>query len=205
MAELLLGNKIGRWTIIGLSLNPRKLYCKCDCGNKKDVYKYSLSSNKSLSCGCLAKEKLKKEKIKHGLVEHPLYNIWCDIKKRCYNLKYKQYKDYGGRGIIMHNEWKINFKCFYDWSIHNGYGKKLQIDRINNNGNYEPNNCRYITQLENANNKRNNCIVIYNNTRKTAAEWGRETGIRKESIARRVRKGFIGAEAIYGKLAYTNK
>jgi hypothetical protein len=205
MAELKIGDKISRWTIIGESLIKGYIFCKCECGNKKDVNKSSLLRNKSKSCGCFCIEKLKKDKTKHGLVKHPLYSVWCDIKKRCNYAKNKQYNDYGGRGISVYNEWNNDFKSFYDWSINNGYKKGLQIDRINNNGNYEPLNCRYVSQLENANNKRNNCYILYNNIIKTAAEWSRETGIRKESISRRARKGLVGIEAIYGKKFCINR
>ena len=85
-----------------------------------------------------------------------LYSRWLGIKNRCYNVHFKQYKDYGGRGIKVCDEWLYNFKAFYDWSIENGYSPELQIDRINNDGNYEPNNCRWVTRKVNMNNTRRN-------------------------------------------------
>lgn len=83
---------------------------------------------------------------------HSLYDKWTNIKQRCYNPNVKNYHRYGGRGIIICDEWKDNYKAFHDWSIQNGYEEGLEIDRIDNNGNYEPSNCRYITCAENIRN-----------------------------------------------------
>jgi len=88
----------------------------------------------------------------HGLRRHPLYEIWAGMKGRCNNEKELCYKNYGGRGIEVCLGWKIDFKLFYDWSLENGYEKGLQLDRIDNDGNYEPGNCRWVTQYENVNN-----------------------------------------------------
>lgn len=88
-------------------------------------------------------------KITHDLSKHPLYSRWQGIKQRCYNKKEKKYKDYGGRGISMCDEWRHEFTAFYDWCMSNGFNNNLHIDRINNDGNYEPNNCQFITLEEN--------------------------------------------------------
>ena len=96
----------------------------------------------------------KHKNYKHGLCEHPLYNVWKNMKKRCYNKNVYNYKSYGGRGIIVCDEWRNNFKAFYDWALNNDYEKGLEIDRVDNDGNYEPSNCRFVTRSENQKNKR---------------------------------------------------
>lgn len=92
---------------------------------------------------------------KHGLRKHPLYNVWWNMKTRCYRKNYKQYKDWGGRGIRVCEKWINNFVSFYNWAIKNGHAKGLVIDRIDNNGNYEPSNCRFVTRAISGQNKRN--------------------------------------------------
>ena len=93
---------------------------------------------------------------RHGMKHTRIYETWCGMKKRCYNPNSKSYKDYGERGIVVCDEWKNDFLSFYNWSVQNGYGENLQIDRIDTNGNYEPSNCRWITHAEQQRNRRNN-------------------------------------------------
>ena len=91
---------------------------------------------------------------KHGLYYHLLHGVWHGMKQRCYYKKNKYYEDYGGRGICVCDEWRNNFKKFYDWATKSGWKKGLYIDRINNNGNYEPENCRFVTPSESNKNRR---------------------------------------------------
>ena len=112
------------------------------------------------------------------------------MKKRCYNPNYSQFELYGGRGISMCNEWKENFLSFYNWSMANGYNDKLSIDRIDFNGNYEPNNCKWSTNIEQANNKRNNHFITYNNETHTIAEWERKLGLYKGAVGSRLSRGW---------------
>jgi hypothetical protein len=95
-----------------------------------------------------------KLRLKHGCCKNPLYSVWDDMKRRCYNPERKQYKDWGGRGIIVCKEWLKDPIVFIEWAEKNGYKKGLSFDRIDNNGNYEPNNCRFITKKENGQKKR---------------------------------------------------
>lgn len=139
--------------------------CQCDCGNMIEISRHNLTSSNKKSCGCLKTEKssnwgklsisnirqLGSDALtKHGLRNSRLYNIWFGIKRRCFDFNNKDFKSYGGRGITMCDEWKNDVKCFYDWAIKNGYLETLTIDRIDNDGNYEPNNCRWITKSENS-------------------------------------------------------
>jgi hypothetical protein len=127
--------------------------CVCDCGNELNVRHYSLTTGHTSSCGCYNKSG--KAKVRHGQTGTRLHNIWGAMKQRCNNPNFKQWKDYGGRGIKVCDEWnsKHGFDSFYKWAMDNGYDSKLEIDRIDNDGNYEPNNCRFVTHKENMNNR----------------------------------------------------
>ena len=143
--------KYGRLIIVEERKN--KLLCLCDCGNTKEIYKYDVLSGRTKSCGCLQRERTSKANTKHGKHNNRLYNIWCGMKQRCYYKNHVRYSRYGGRGITVCDEWVNSFKAFYNWAIENGYKEGLSIDRIDNDGNYEPCNCRWVdykTQYENS-------------------------------------------------------
>lgn len=139
-------NKHGRWMWL----------CKCSCGNEKIVSSNALLRGYTKSCGCLDKEKhiTHPNRRTHGQCGTRLYRIWKAMKKRCFNENNSDYKKwYGSHGVTVCNEW-LKFEPFYEWAIVNGYSDDLSIDRINPYGNYEPNNCRWATPKEQANNKR---------------------------------------------------
>lgn len=128
----------------------RKAKFKCYCGNEFITMIHSIKSGNTNSCGCY----YDKTHATHGLAKHPLFAVRNAIKQRCLNPKNTRFHDYGGRGIKICDEWLNDFQKFYDWSIQNGYRKGLQLDRINNDGNYEPSNCRFVTQTINIRNRR---------------------------------------------------
>ena len=137
--------------------------CVCECGNFKEVRQQDLKRGYVKSCGCAL--------IRHSKSHTKLYRVWTGIKSRCYNKNTPNYKDYGNRGITVCEEWLKDFQEFYDWAMNNGYHDGLQIDRIDNNKGYSPNNCRFVTPKKNSNNRRNTIHVTLNNITKTLSEW----------------------------------
>lgn len=122
----------------------------------------------------------------HGTIKNRLYRIWANMKSRCYNPKASRYEHYGGKGVIVCNEWLHDFKTFYDWAMSHGYQDDLSIDRIDVNGNYEPGNCRWESPKGQANNLSVNRKITFNGITKTLAEWAAITGIDRRTIAARL-------------------
>ncbi len=155
------GEKFGKLTIIKES-EPyitskgqiyRQVLCNCMCGNQTIVQLSSLRTGKTKSCGCYRIEVVSKiDRTKHGKTNHPLYQTWCAMKQRCYNISSVKYKDYGGRGIKVCNRWLESFDNFLEDMGERPKG--LSIDRINNDGNYELSNCRWATKQEQTDNRR---------------------------------------------------
>ena len=168
----------------------RQILCKCDCGNEVSVDLRNLISGNSTSCGICNRPNRAR---KHGMKGTRIYNIWKGIKTRCYNEKCHNYSDYGGRGIKMAQEWVNNFDAFYNWSMENNYDDTLTIDRIDNSGNYEPDNCRWVPKSTQSRNRRGNIMI----DGKCLAEICRERNLKYDTIRCRIKYyGYTIEEAL---------
>ena len=165
--------------------------CQCDCGNETIVESYSLKSGKIQSCGCMRIDAI----TKHGKRYTRLYNIWHGMKNRCLCENTTGYENYGGRGIKVCDEW-MEFEPFAEWALSNGYSDELTIDRKDVNGNYCPENCRWVTTLVQGNNRRNNRYFEYDGKINTTTELARNNNMSYSTLFNRLKKGLSIEEAI---------
>lgn len=183
------GQKYGRLTCTG-KYERRGSYiywlCECDCGNKTWVRAQNLASGEVKSCGCA----MEHTNRVHGMSHTRIHNIWSKMIERCYWKDSHAYKDYGGRGITVCEEWRgtEGFIRFYEWSMKNGYSEDLTIDRIDNNKGYSPDNCRWTDKLTQANNTRTNVFYEYGGEKHTVAEWARIYNLPQECLRQRLYK-----------------
>lgn len=172
--------------------------CICDCGKQTTTTGHRLRSGKTKSCGCL-QSRIRKEGIhkSHGMTSTKLYVIWSNMKARCYNPKNTMYKNYGGRGISVCDEWKNSFEDFSEWALKNGYVEGLSIERINVDDGYNPNNCTWITLKEQSlNQRRSHRLTAFGRTQ-TIKEWSEESGIKYDTIERRINQyGWSAEDAV---------
>lgn len=206
MNDIIIGNKYGELTVLEeVPKNIRKdkahrcFECQCSCGNKIEVTANHLKTGHTKSCGCMKSKMCKEANLKHGMTGSRLYETWQHMKRRCNNPKDKLYHRYGGRGITVCDEWseESGFNNFYKWAINNGYSDDLTIDRIDNDGNYEPNNCRWTTRKEQMNNVGYNVFLELNGEKHTIAQWSDILKIKQDTLqARRKYYNFTDEEVL---------
>lgn len=199
MAEFLdlVGNKYGRLEVLKLAekrlSGKRYRYfwlCKCECGEQKTVRTDGLTSGNVQSCGCLKKEQDRRNLTanhSHKLSGTKLWHTYYSMLDRCYDKNNERYEIYGGRGIRVCDDWKNSFTSFSEWALQNGYQDKLTIDRINNNGDYEPSNCRWSTQKEQARNRSSNLMIKLNGELMTLIELSEKMEIPYKTAISRYR------------------
>lgn len=181
----LVGKSFYRWTVLKLSHRDNgHIYweCECVCGTIGFVNTNTLNSGKSQSCRCLHLEKI----TTHGDSGTKLYKVWDSMIYRCYNKDCHAYDGYGGRGINVYDEWVDDYRTFKLWAMQNGYSEGLSLDRIDNDGNYTPDNCRWATSKEQQNNTRTNTQITYKGLTKTLPQWADEFGIKQCTLRARL-------------------
>lgn len=192
------GQRFGKWTALyecGRSHNGAALWwCKCDCGTERAVVGSSLRKGVSKGCGCdraeIAKKYASSHKT-HGGRNDRLYLVWRGMKDRCNNPHSKYYRLYGARGIKICPEWDCDYQAFKDWAYANGYNDSVPkyqctIDRVDNNAGYCPENCAWKNTKEQSNNRSTNHLLEYNGVTHTISQWAEITGIRQDTIRRRI-------------------
>lgn len=190
-SSLYIGKKINCVTIVYeiKDANRSMVWGICECGVEKEFQISKLLRDEIKSCGCL--KIMATHSITHGLSKHPLYNVWVGMRRRCYDETKDNYATYGGRGIAVCDLWKNDFKPFYEWAILNGWKKGLEIDRFpNNDGNYEPSNCRITTPENNKNNTRRNVFYDIEGESLTLPQISKRFNMGLICLQQRIRLGW---------------
>lgn len=193
------GKRFGRLTAIEFTGKRTKpsgnaiWLFQCDCGNLTER-PIPPSKIKNPSCGCYVRDRASTLNKTHGGRHDRLYLVWMDMRRRCFDKKDKGYKHYGGRGITVCNEWK-DYEVFRKWAYSNGYDETAQshkctIDRIDVNGNYEPQNCRWVDNKAQCNNRRNNRMIEYRGRVQTLRQWSDELGFSYSLVSKRLYAGW---------------
>lgn len=172
--------------------------CVCDCGNSHVTRANALKRGMVRSCGCLAKDWgiYGKAHQKHGLTHHPLYRVFHSMKDRCFRQTDPEFHNYGNRGITICSEWINDPKEFIRWASDNGYKKGLSIDRIDTNGPYSPDNCRFVSMKQQGRNKRNNRLLTLNGQTHCVAEWAEILQVPLSRLKRRVASGWSDKDVL---------
>lgn len=172
---------------VGKNKHGRPIWkCKCDCGKIIFADSNRLQSLNTKSCGCLKLETISNLNKSHGESKTKLYRVWQGIISRCQNKNNVEFQNYGGRGISICDEWRESFNCFREWANESGYKEGLTIDRIDNNGNYEPDNCRWVTSKEQARNTTKNIIFEHNGERYILKDLAHAFGINYNTLYNRL-------------------
>lgn len=186
----LTGMTFGQLTVLAFAGNrgDKAVWrCRCFCGKEIVAYACNLSSGKSKTCGCVRDKATGDRSRKHGLSRSSEHNAWQHMRRRCFNKRDKSYRNYGGRGITVCDEWRDSFEAFYR-DMGPRPSAQHSIERINVNGDYEPNNCRWATRKEQSRNTRRNFYVTFQGITATLAEHCERLGLRYGAIALRLRR-----------------
>lgn len=193
----LTGQKFGRLTVLEYDPKRARWICLCECGKKTWVLPPSLKRGFTKSCGCLKSDLARIAHFKHGKAKSKIFNIWSHIRRRCFNPNTKYYEHYGGRGINVCERW-MNFENFYADMGDPPEGEgRISLDRIDNNGNYEPGNCRWANQKMQSDNKRTTRFFEYQGEKHTLRDWAKIKGVSYGQLRQRIyQRGWGFEEAI---------
>lgn len=184
------GKRFGRWTVLRLAPSPRRKIwvCKCDCGTEKPVAIYSLKSGISGSCGCLSKKAIGERSRTHGRSKSKMHYRWCAMIQRCENPNSRNYSCYGARGIRVCDRWRHSFEAFLADMGTPDAG--MTLERIDNNGNYEPGNVRWASRQEQCANTRRNKLITHAGKTMIMKQWARHLGIGFDTLKTRIQDGW---------------
>lgn len=201
--DSLVGTKINKVTILSHfkkgKNNCNYFECLCECGRVSQIRANHLLNENQETCGKHHKKYYDSE------IGTRIYNTWNRMMHRCYDINNQKYYAYGARGILICNEWKNDYNAFYEWSIKNGYQIGLWIERIDNDGDYRPENCRWATRKEQMNNTRRNHFVQYREENKTIAQWCEILDLPYKTINSRLNRGYTPEQAFETPIRSTHK
>lgn len=202
----IVGERFGHLVVIGPSFNISRFVkgsrrhelfcvCQCDCGA---LVAMSISKLRTRARVCTIHCKLRHPKPRGPSVDGVLYQVWNGMRQRCHNPNTRAYRNYGGRGIRVCREWLQCYALFEVWALANGWRKELEIDRRDNDGNYEPDNCRFVDRATNCRNRRTTRMITAFGETKTAMEWAGDSRcvVSPQLLSRRIRDGWVAEEAI---------
>jgi len=200
------GDRYGRLTVIRETEQrrspcghaERQVLCECDCGNEIVVLLNSLRFGRTKSCGCLANDLTaarNRRNATHGMSNSPTYLCWYSMRQRCNNMHHQAYSEYGGRGITVCERWQNCFENFLE-DMGKRPSPRHSIDRVDNDGNYEPGNCRWATVTEQGRNKRNNVLLTCQGETMCLSEWAERVGITPEGLSARLARGWSVEEIL---------
>lgn len=205
--NIFIGKKYGKLIIIDFEKHKRKTgydcwywLCKCECGNIKLLYPAEVKNGKIKSCGCYKDNLAKLRMSKHNQSTSRLYHCWQDMKARCYRKTHHKYLLYGNRDIRVCDEWLNNYDNFSEWALNNGYSNDLTLDRINVNGNYCPENCRWATPLQQSQNRRNTKKIIVDGVEMLLTDACKKFNISYYSVYGRLKSGWDIEKALTTKV-----
>ena len=196
-----IGQRFGRLLVVAEVERTKhgvRVRCSCECGSEKILFLSHLKGGQLVSCGCFNRKRTiatNKARSTHGLTHSRAFRIWEGMKARCLNSRHTHFKSYGGRGITVCEEWMNSFQMFYQ-----DMGKPpdgTTLDRIDNDGNYEPGNCRWATQEEQHNNKRTSRFLEADGHILTLTQWSRRTGINRVTLYGRLKRGWTTERALH--------
>lgn len=185
--DSLIGKKFNMLTIVSYKKkgknNKNYFVCKCDCGKIKEIRANHILNDNQYSCGCI------KTKYADRTIGNAIYDTWNRMMHRCYDTNHHKYARYGARGIKVCDEWKNNYDNFYKWSLDNNFQLGLSIDRIDNNGDYEPSNCRWATRKQQMRNTSRNRYITYKGETHSLAEWCEILNVKYGTASTRLHRG----------------